>query len=422
MKNKVTVITIVMILMLVFSVIVVAEEINLRVAWWGSQSRHDKTLEVIELFEEQNPDINIEAEFLGWDGYWEKMAAQASGKNLPDIWQQDYAYLSLYANRGLLLDLNPYVESGTLDFSNVEDTAISGGIINDGLYGINLGLNAPAVVYDPAVYEEAGMDNPDAEWTYQDYMDIAREITDKTGIYGTEDFPLIVDTQGFNIYLRQNGKQLYSDDGKSLGYEDDQLFVDYFNMALELREEGVIPSMDITEEISNVEEGLLPRGQAAMGGTWSNMLVAIDNAAGRPLNLTVPPKLEDQVQEGLYLKPSMFFSITEDTEHPEEAVKFVDFFTNNIEANRILMADRGVPISTEIREDLFERVDGNVREMFDYIDLAEKHSSKISPPEPDGHNQLLDLYNELHEMMAYDVITPEEAAREFRSKAEEVLQ
>ena len=33
-----------------------AEKIELRIAWWGGQARHDKTVQVIEMFEKANPD------------------------------------------------------------------------------------------------------------------------------------------------------------------------------------------------------------------------------------------------------------------------------------------------------------------------------------------------------------------------------
>ena len=34
------------------------EEITLRISWWGSQERHDRTMAVIELFEERYPHYN----------------------------------------------------------------------------------------------------------------------------------------------------------------------------------------------------------------------------------------------------------------------------------------------------------------------------------------------------------------------------
>jgi len=51
-----------------------AEKTTLRVMWWGSQTRHERTQQVIKLFEEKYPDIDVKPEFTSWDGYWDKMA------------------------------------------------------------------------------------------------------------------------------------------------------------------------------------------------------------------------------------------------------------------------------------------------------------------------------------------------------------
>ena len=77
------------------------EPIELRIAWWGSQNRHDRTIEVIEMFEEMHPNIDVVYEFSGWDDHWTKMATQAAGGNLPDIMQQDYARFEEWVDREL---------------------------------------------------------------------------------------------------------------------------------------------------------------------------------------------------------------------------------------------------------------------------------------------------------------------------------
>ena len=41
------------------------EIVELTFAWWGSQIRHDRTQQEIDLFEEQNPNIKIRGEFSG---------------------------------------------------------------------------------------------------------------------------------------------------------------------------------------------------------------------------------------------------------------------------------------------------------------------------------------------------------------------
>src|SRR5699024_11392701 len=61
------------------------EEITLRMAWWGDQPRTDYTLEVIKLFEEENPNIKIDPEYAGWDDDWESVAPQRAANERADI-------------------------------------------------------------------------------------------------------------------------------------------------------------------------------------------------------------------------------------------------------------------------------------------------------------------------------------------------
>ena len=89
MKRALWVTLVVVLLVSSWSMVCTAETIELRVAWWGSQDRHNRTLGAIELFEKKYPDIRVEAEFSSWNGYWERIAAQAAGGNLPDVFQQD---------------------------------------------------------------------------------------------------------------------------------------------------------------------------------------------------------------------------------------------------------------------------------------------------------------------------------------------
>ncbi|WP_100407343.1 hypothetical protein [Bacillus solitudinis] len=55
------------------------------------------------------------------------------------------------------------------------------------------------------------------------------------------------------------------------------------------------------------------------------------------------------------------YVILKHSEQQEAAALFIDFFTNSIEANEMLRADRGVPIFLEVREHLASIVEGPVK-------------------------------------------------------------
>ena len=48
-------------------------------------------------------------ETYGWNDYWQKLATQAAGKNLPDLIQMDYRYIFEYARRRQLAALDDFM-------------------------------------------------------------------------------------------------------------------------------------------------------------------------------------------------------------------------------------------------------------------------------------------------------------------------
>jgi multiple sugar transport system substrate-binding protein len=425
MKKQIFLTVLVFALIISLSLSGYAEKVTLRVAWWGSQDRNDRTLKAIELFEEKYPDIVIEPVFLGWDGYWDKMATQAAGQNLPDVWQQDYMWLSKYVDKDLLLNLNPYVEDGSLDFSNVEESAISGGIIKGGLYGVNLGLNAMATLYDPQLFNKAGVEEPDPDkWTWEDYIDTAYKLHNALGIYADWGLVQAHELPGFSYYLRQMGKEVFKEDATGLGYEDDNLLADYFRMDLKLTKDGVFAPIGVRNEYDGFASAakLFANNMLVMTSQiWSNQITSLEKETGKSFKMTILPTSKNQVQNGLYLKPSMFFSVTKYTDCPEEAVKFINFITNDLECNKILMGERGVPVSSEIRKGLAPLLTDTAKKMFDYIDLAAKHASKISPPFPAYLNEVQDSYQKIHEKVLFEMMTVDEAAKQFREEATKII-
>jgi multiple sugar transport system substrate-binding protein len=124
-----------------------------------------------------------------------------------------------------------------------------------------------------------------------------------------------------------------------------------------------------------------------------------------------------------YIKPSMFFSISKDSKHAEEAAKFIDFFTNSVEANEILFAERGVPISSAVREALLPQLGPAQRVMFEFLGIVEGYNSPIRPPDPPGHADILNnvYLPEIVEPILYGVLSPEDGVKILREEAEIIL-
>ena len=398
------------------------EPVELHIAWWGSQTRHDRTIAVIELFMAQYPHINITYEFSSFGDYWPLLATKAAAGELPDIIQQDDADYTHSVDDGLIISLDPFVEDGTIDLSNVPDDAINGGRVNGELYALSLGTNSQSFVVDVDLFEQAGVALPEPDWTWTDFEETVLAIHEALGIYGVEGG--LTNPQILNGYLLSLGQGLYNDDGTALGFTDQQVLEDYFSMMVRLQDAGAMRSRELeVAEPATLEDNVFVRGEAAMYFAHTNQFVGLSTAAGEGRNLImVPvPRAEGATQSANYLKPSQFFSISANSEYPVESAMFIDFFTNSEEANAILGPERGVAVSTAIQEALKPNLTPAEAAPFDF--LASLEVSQIRPPDPAKHGEIqtniaLPL---VLEPMLFGELTPAEAAELYIAEVNALL-
>ncbi|MCY8907287.1 ABC transporter substrate-binding protein [Bacillus atrophaeus] len=393
------------------------EDITLRIAWWGGQPRHNYTTKVIELYEKKNPHIHIEAEFANWDDYWKKLAPMSAAGQLPDVIQMDTAYLSQYGKKGQLEDLTPYTKDGTIDVSSIKQNKMSGGMLDGKLYGFTLGVNVLSVIANDELLKETGVEIDSENWTWSDYEKLAYQVQEKTGVYGSNGMhpPDIF----FPYYLRTKGERFYKEDGTGLAYQDDQLFVDYFERQVRLVNQKTSPTPDESAQIKGMEDDFIVKNKSAATWNYSNQYAAFAQLTDAPLSLNLPP--EQMKEKALTLKPSMLFSVPKSSEHKKEAAKFIDFFINSEEANLLIKGERGVPVSDKVAEAIKPKLNEEETKIVEYVEAASKNISKADPPEPVGSAEVIKLLKDTSDQILYQKVTPEKAAKTFRKQANDIL-
>lgn len=363
----------------------------LRFAWWGNTTRDERTIQVSQLFMTKNAGVTVETEPTNWDGYWPKLNTQAAAGSLPDVMQQDYMYIAQYNDRNQLVDLNTYVQKGVIDLSKWPDSAVASGRLGNKLVALSLGTNAWGMGVDAAVLQKAGVAVTDTTWTWKDFEQNALTIFQKTGV---QTMPMNEFHQAFEHVVRQAGKPFFATNGKSLGWTDSPALIkDILDMHLRLKTAGALyDPADAFILGRAMEEEPISAGKTWNAYYWSNQHVGHINAAKRPLEFYMFPTISgNKAPYGTYLKPSQFISILASSANPDLAAQFVNFFINDLDANRILLAERGIPVPTSVREDLAPRVDPNMKYLFDYITKVSPFTSPIDPPDPAAAGEVRDV-------------------------------
>lgn len=399
------------------------DEVVIKMTWWGGQTRHDMTQQVCDLYTETHPNVKFELSPSGWDGYFDKLSTQTASGSMPDIVQMDYLYLATYAKNGSVADLQEFIDNGTIDVSGINENLLNTGKIDGKMSALVLATSMLNVGYNPDVLAEAGVEVPTSNWTWSDFVTATKTVYENTGKYGVS-MNSVADTNIFNYWVRQHGATLFSEDNKSLGYEDDQIMVDYINMWSDLMDADAMPNPDEFAQIETLgqEAGPVVTGDAGMIFEWSNYASKL-SAMNDQLKMVTPPLSDDSDSMGLWMKPSMFFCIAETSSVKQEAAEFINWFINSEEANDIMMAERGTPVSTAVREHMI--AGGNLGtqqiEMFEGVDAAAALCGETPAPDPIGMAEVNEAFANAANSVYYGQISAEEAAATFREEANAIL-
>ncbi|WP_017580206.1 ABC transporter substrate-binding protein [Nocardiopsis valliformis] len=388
---------------------------ELRFSWWGADDRHATMQEAIDVFEDQNPDIRIVGDYTDWGSYWDRLATSTAANDAPDILMQEERYLREYGQRGALADLSEFGEH--LDLSAIDPLVAETGELEGQTFGIPTGVNAYAVLADPQAFEEAGVEMPDdTTWTWDDYVEIANEISQATDgeIVGVQS--MAYNESGFQIFARQHGENLYAEDG-TLAFSEETL-ASWFQITSDLLDGGGQPSASESVEIEagGPDQSVLSTNQGAMAHFWTNQLGGISGSAGRDIELLRYPGETEHERTGMYLKPAMFYAVSAGSEHPQEAARFVDFMLNSEEAAELTLSDLGLPANVDMREHILGDLPPADERSAAFLEEITGDIIDGNPPPPIGAGEVVEITKRTSDELGFGNLTPEEAAAQFISE------
>ncbi|WP_341716127.1 extracellular solute-binding protein [Micromonospora sp. FIMYZ51] len=382
-------------------------KVKLSIFWWGGEARAQLTEQALDLYTKKNPDVTFEKVWQANQGYFDKLATLTAGGNPPDIFQIDDNYLAEYAARNATLDLKKYQDSGDLDTSKFPPSLLQYGEVDGKLAGVAAGENTQGLVYNKTLLTKNGLPEPTTGMSWEEHIAWAEQVSKKTKVPGTQDPS--ADYKAFWVWLRQQGKDLYS--GNELGFTAEDA-TKWFELWKGARDRGATPTPDVIHEgnATDITKQLVVTGKSATSWVWVNQMPELKKNTADELGVIAYPG----DPSGQWARASMYWSVFRGSKHAEVAVDVINFLANDPEAVKLLGTDRGLPSNMDLRRVVSD--DTTDPAMKQSIEVENKLAETFgeAPQVPiKGHSKVRSELTKAAENAQYGRATPAEAAAQF---------
>lgn len=391
------------------------DAVELRVAWWGGELRHEQTQAALGVCEASVGNITTSSEYLS-EGYEDRLATQFAAGDPPDIIQVTGGHISSYAQRGGLLDLATVEEH--IDTSAITPSVLNADQVDGVTYAIPITTNASGILLNVDLLDEYGLERPDDEnWSWDDLFEYATSVNDATDgeIWGlqqpSEDIRLL------GIWARQLGHLdgLFTSTGVGLDTDTIASFLQY---GYDLQESGgsAPASISVETQGGGVEQTMIGTDRALMAVRPINEVSALESEF-ELLQLPV----HEPGQTGQTFR-SMSWAIASETAHPQEAAQLLDCLQRNLDAAEIMQAERGIPANQDVVAHISDDLSPEQQMMADFVAVVEESAPEAAPmPPPPGADTAEQTLRRYAEEMLFGQISPDEAAEQFATELDQSI-
>jgi len=357
---------------------------------------------IIAGFNEENPNITIEVSTAPFADYFTLLQADVVSGDAPDVFELNYENFVTYAANGTLLNITDLL-SGEAPYY---PRALEAFQYNGEQLALPETFSTVLMFYNADLFDQAGLEYPTAEWTWDDAIAAGTEIR----ALGEDTWGLYSPTQFWEFYKKaaQNGECQFFNEDMSESTINSQACVDTLELMVGFQNSDIMPT---AEELSGVSDGdLFLSGKLGMLVTGIWMFGAFQEA---------PFAWDVQIEPMINQHAHHFFAngvaVSATTEHAEAAAAWAEYLTASQNAAEVRV-EAGWELPALNQPEYFES----------YLELTPPDNreavfmaleSPVTPPVIVRQNEMQDAVNAL----LTQVVDGELTAQEALDQAKETL-
>lgn len=317
-----------------------SKDVELSVSIWDA-NQEPGIKEILADFTEETG-IKTKLSVVKWEEYWTMLEAGAQGGSLPDVFWMHSNESERYMSNDMLLDLTDKIaESDKIDPENYPEDIWGLYTYDDKYFAVPKDVDTIALWYNKAMFDEAGLAYPTADWTWDDVTEAAKKLTKEDG----SQYGLVLrndnNQAGYYNLVYDNGGYIISDDKTKSGWDDPKTIE-----AMETLEgwikDGVMPPVEVMAE--NGEDVLFQSGKVAMTpqGSWMVAAYRDNEYTAENCDLVELPK-NAATGRRVSVYNGLGWAGAANGEHTEEAWQLIEYLGS--EKAQTKQAELGVTMS-----------------------------------------------------------------------------
>jgi oligogalacturonide transport system substrate-binding protein len=399
----------------------------LRFSWWGGAARHEATLKALALFERRNPGLKVKAEYMGFNGYLERLTTQIAGGSEPDVMQINWAWLAMFSRKGKgFTDLTPYQPLLAVDQFPPEDLQM--GRVAERLNAVPVGFTARVLLWNETTFGKAGL-KPPRSW---DELFAAGPIFKQR--LGEDHYPL--DGELYDMILlaqawvQQKHGLAFIDPASQSVAMSPSMALEWVRIYQRLVGDHVCTPLRLRASLGGAEKPTEQQndwvqGRWAGNYTWDSVIALRGSTLKGDQRLTLGefPRLPGTQNSGMFGRPTLMYAVGRNSKQAELAARLIAFLTTDTEAASLLGRTRGIPAARNamdllVRERKIPPLELSAHQQI----LAQKQAGAIPLPSPlFEHARMQKFMREVFETIAYGKTTDVQAAHRLVDEGNSLL-
>jgi multiple sugar transport system substrate-binding protein len=146
----------------------------------GQTNYEAKSLtDLVNQYNAMNTGVQVNLDYIGSNDHaYDKLTVALNADEAPDITYQYGTSMAALASAPGVLDLTDKVQDPNFDWTDFSQGARDAATVDGHVYGVPALIDNLAIVYNKDLFQQAGVAPPTANWTWSDFENAAKALTD----------------------------------------------------------------------------------------------------------------------------------------------------------------------------------------------------------------------------------------------------